>query len=115
MKINVCSETEILHMRGEGVHTSFIDCVELLKEQKDIEVCVNNEGVGDVMHSHTYGPYFFWRGLKYKGKRVYTVHVIPDSIKGSLPAWKILMPFVKWYFKKVFSYADVCIAISPMV
>jgi 1,2-diacylglycerol-3-alpha-glucose alpha-1,2-galactosyltransferase len=25
------------------------------------------------------------------------------------------MPLLKWYFKKVFSYADVCIAISPMV
>jgi len=25
------------------------------------------------------------------------------------------MPLVKWYFKKVYSYADVCIAISPTV
>jgi 1,2-diacylglycerol-3-alpha-glucose alpha-1,2-galactosyltransferase len=25
------------------------------------------------------------------------------------------MPLVRWYFKKVISYADVCIAISPMV
>ncbi len=115
MKINVCSETEMLHIRSEGVHISFIDCVELLKEKKDVEVCVNSEGIGDVMHSHTYGPYYFWRGLKYKGKRVHTVHVIPDSTKGSLPGWKFLMPLTKWYFKKVFSYADVCIAISPMV
>ena len=115
MKINVCSETKILGLQGEGTNTAFLNCVELLKEDKDIEVLINNDGVGDIMHSHTYGPYYFWRGLKYKSKRIYTVHVIPDSIKGSLPAAKLLMPFVKWYFKKVFSYADVCIAISPMV
>ena len=32
-----------------------------------------------------------------------------------LSAWKMWMPFVKWYFKQVYSYADVCIAISPRV
>jgi 1,2-diacylglycerol-3-alpha-glucose alpha-1,2-galactosyltransferase len=115
MKINVCSETEILNMHGEGVSTSFLNCVDLLKESKDIEVLINNEGVGDVMHCHTYGPYYFLRGLRYKGRRVYTAHVIPDSAKGTFPAWKLLMPVFRWYLKKVYSYADVCIAISPMV
>src|ERR1035437_686697 len=105
MKINVCSETALLKMKGEGVHTAYMNCVELLKENSDVEVLINNEGLGDIMHSHTYGPYFFWRGVKYKGKRVLTVHVIPDSIKGSIPAWKLLMPFIKWYFKQVYSYS----------
>jgi 1,2-diacylglycerol-3-alpha-glucose alpha-1,2-galactosyltransferase len=115
LKINVCSETALLKMRGEGVNTAFVDCVELLKEQDDIRVVVNEEDHGDVMHSHTYGPYFFLRGMRYPKKKVLTVHVIPDSIKGSLPWADKLMPFVKWYFKQVYSYADVCIAISPMV
>jgi len=115
MKINICSETKILHMKGEGVNTAFLNCIELLKDKEDVEVLINNEGIGDIMHSHSYGPYYFLRGLRYKGRKVYTVHVIPDSIKGSIPAAKLLMPFVKWYFKQVYSYADVCIAISPMV
>ncbi len=115
MKINVCSETKILNMQGEGVNTAFLNCVELLREDPDLEVVINNEGVGDIMHSHTYGPYYFLRGLRYRQRKILTVHVIPDSIKGSIPAAKILMPLVRWYFKKVFSYADVCIAISPMV
>lgn len=29
--------------------------------------------------------------------------------------WRLFMPFVKWYFKQVYSFADVCIAISPAV
>lgn len=113
-RVHVVSETEYM-MKGQGVHTAFVDCVALLKSQDDLEVLVNQQGWGDVMHAHTYGPYFFWKGRRYPGRRIYTVHVIPDSIKGSLPAWRLLMPFVRWYFKRVYAYATVCIAISPMV
>jgi 1,2-diacylglycerol-3-alpha-glucose alpha-1,2-galactosyltransferase len=114
LRVHVVSETEWI-MKGQGVHTAFVDCVDLLKSADDIEVVVNNRGQGDVMHAHTYGPYYFWKGLRYPGRRVYTVHVIPDSAKGSLPAYKLFMPFLRWYFKRVYSYATVCIAISPMV
>ena len=114
LKVHLVSETTYL-AKGNGVHTAFMDLIELLKENNDIQVVVNGEGHGDVFHCHTYGPYYFWKGRRYKGKRVFTVHVIPDSIKGSLPVWWMLMPFVKWYFKLVYSYSDVCIAISPMV
>jgi 1,2-diacylglycerol-3-alpha-glucose alpha-1,2-galactosyltransferase len=100
---------------GTGVHTAFINHSELLKEKGDVEVVINEEGTGDVFHSHTYFLYYFWKGRKYKGKRVLTAHVTPDSIKGSLPAWRLLMPAVRWGLKKVYSYADVCIAISPGV
>lgn len=114
MKIHVASETQYM-VKGNGVHTAFIDHVELLKSKDDIEIVVNNEGRGDVFHCHTYGPYYFFKGLGYKNRRIHTVHVIPDSIKGSLPLWQTFMPFVSWYLKQVYSYADVCIAISPMV
>ncbi|NWJ53011.1 MAG: glycosyltransferase family 4 protein [Bacteroidetes bacterium] len=114
MKVHVVSES-IYITKGNGVHTAFMELIELLKEKNDVEVVVNEEGHGDVFHCHTYGPYYFWKGLRYKGRRIHTVHVIPDSIKGSLPYWRIFMPFVKWYFKMVYSYADVCLAISPMV
>ena len=102
-------------VKGNGVHTAFIDHVELLNSKDDIEIVINNNGRGDVFHCHTYGPYYFLKGLRYKNRRVHTVHVIPDSIIGSLPMWPLFMPFVKWYFRQVYSYADVCIAISPRV
>jgi len=114
MKIHVVSETGFM-VKGNGVHTAFIDHVELLKSKDDVRVVLNNEDSGDVFHCHTYGPYFFIKGLRYKNRRVITVHVIPDSIKGSIPMWPVFMPFVKWYFRQVYSYADVCIAISPRV
>jgi len=102
-------------MKATGVHTAFLDHIELLKEKSDIEVVVNEEGEGDVFHGHTYGLYYLWKGRKYKGRRVFTAHVIPDSIKGSLPFWRLFMPFIRMGLKLVYSYADVCIAISPMV
>lgn len=114
MKIHVISETLFL-MKATGVHTAFIDHIELLKEKSDIEVIVNDEGYGDVFHSHTYGLYYLWKGRKYKGRRVFTAHVIPDSIKGSLPLWPLFMPLIRFGLYIVYSYADVCIAISPMV
>jgi 1,2-diacylglycerol-3-alpha-glucose alpha-1,2-galactosyltransferase len=114
MKIHVVSETAYM-IKGNGVHTAFVDHVALLNAKNDIEIVVNNEGYGDVFHSHTYGPYYFLKGLFYKHKRVFTAHVIPDSVKGSLLGWKIIMPLVKWYMKQVYSYADVCIAISKTV
>jgi 1,2-diacylglycerol-3-alpha-glucose alpha-1,2-galactosyltransferase len=114
MKVHVISESEFV-MKGTGVHTAFLDHVKLLREKDDIEVVVNGEGRGDVFHSHTYFLYYLWKGRKYKGRRVFTAHVIPDSIKGSLPLWKLFYPFVRWGLKTVYQYADVCIAISPMV
>ena len=112
--IHVISETAFA-IQGQGVHTAFVDCVELLKRHSDVEVVVNGEGWGDLMHAHSYGPYYFWKGHHYRGRRVFTAHVIPDSIKGSLPMGSLLMPFARWYLRHVYSYADVCIAISPTV
>jgi 1,2-diacylglycerol-3-alpha-glucose alpha-1,2-galactosyltransferase len=114
MKIHVISETPFT-MKSTGVHTAFIDHIQLLKEENDIEVVVNGEGTGDICHGHTYGLYYLWKGRHYKGRRVFTAHVIPDSIKGSLPQWKLFMPFIRMGLKAVYSYSDVCIAISPMV
>jgi 1,2-diacylglycerol-3-alpha-glucose alpha-1,2-galactosyltransferase len=114
MKIHVISETPFI-MKATGVHTAFMEHIELLREKDDVEVVVNDEGTGDVFHGHTYGLYYIWKGRKYKGRRVFTAHVIPDSIKGSLPLWRLFMPFIRLGLRIVYSYADVCIAISPMV
>lgn len=112
MKVHVVSETEFI-TGSHGIHSAFLDHIDLLDETDDVDVIVNGEGKGDVLHSHTYGPYFFWKGWQYKGRRIITVHVIPEAIAGSLPMQRYWVPFMRWYFKQVCSFADVCIAISP--
>ena len=114
MKVHIVSETEFV-MKATGVHTAFRDHVELLRGKDDVEVVVNDEGEGDVYHGHTYGLYYLWKGRKYNGRRVFTAHVTPDSIKGSLPLWWFFDPFIRLGLKLIYSYADVCIAISPRV
>ncbi|MFA6127197.1 MAG: glycosyltransferase family 4 protein [Bacteroidales bacterium] len=113
MKIHLVYEIE--KMRANGVNTVFVQMVDLLKKRSDIEVVINGKGRGDVYHAHSYGLLYFLWGLGYKGRRILTVHVIPDSAKGSIPGWQLMMPFIRWYFRQVYSYADVCIALSPTV
>ncbi|MDF2432740.1 MAG: hypothetical protein JWP44_2371 [Mucilaginibacter sp.] len=112
--VHMVSETAYV-TKGQGVHTAFLELAILLREDRHISIVLNNEGKGDIFHSHTYGPYYFWKGWTYKGRRVLTAHVIPDSIKGSLPLWRYLMPLARQYFKMVYSYADAVIALSPTV
>jgi len=114
LRVHVISETARI-AKETGVHTAFVDCVNLLRDSPDFEVIVNGEGWGDVLHSHTYGPYFLWKGLRYRGRRVFTAHVIPDSARGSFPLWRLLLPAIRWYLRGIYSYADVCVAVSPVV
>lgn len=114
LKVHFISETSF-GVKANGVHTAFLNLIDLMKEGNDIEVVVNDDGYGDVLHSHTYGPYYFWKGRKYRGKKIFTSHIIPDSINGSVPAAPLLKPILKLYLKIVYRYADVIISISPMV
>ena len=114
IRVHMVSETEWV-TQGQGVHTAFVELVQLLKTDPRVQVVINNEGGGDIFHSHTYGPYYFWKGRRYKGRRVLTVHVIPDSSRGTISFWKQLMPLTRAYFKAVYAYADFVIAISPTV
>lgn len=114
MKIHLVSSTDFM-AKGTGVHSAFVGMFDLLKEKNDVEVLRNQEGFGDIFHSHSYGLYYFLKSRKYKGRRIHTVHTTPATIKGSVVFPSLVLPFAKLYFKKVFNHADVCIAISPMV
>jgi len=114
LTVHMISETAYV-TQGQGVHTAFLELVELLKDEKNIRIVINNEGTGNVFHSHTYGPYYFWKGQRYKGRRIITAHVIPDSSRGAIPFWKQLLPITNLYLKLAYSFADVVVAISPMV
>jgi 1,2-diacylglycerol-3-alpha-glucose alpha-1,2-galactosyltransferase len=114
MKIHMVSETAF-YAKGMGIHTAFIDSVNLLRKNDEVDVVINNEGHGDVFHAHTYGFYYFWKGWRYKGRRIHTVHTTPETLEGSIPFYKLVKPFAKMFFRTVYNFADVCIVISPTV
>ena len=114
IRLHMVSETAYV-TQGQGVHTAYIELLELLTDVNNIAIKINGEGSGNIFHSHTYGPYYFWKGRAYKGRRILTAHVIPDSSKGTIPFWKQLLPLTTFYLKLAYTYADVVIAISPTV
>jgi 1,2-diacylglycerol-3-alpha-glucose alpha-1,2-galactosyltransferase len=114
MRVHMVSETAFC-AKGTGIHTAFIDLVNLLRKNDEVDVVVNSDGNGDVFHAHTYGFYYFYKGWRYKGKRIHTIHTTPDTLKGSIPFYNLVRPFANLYFKMVYNFADVCIVISPTV
>lgn len=114
MLVHLVSSTEFM-TQGTGVHSAFIEMKNLLKEKDDIDVITNGEGKGDIFHSHSYGLYYFFKSIGYRGRRIHTVHTTPDTLRGSIIFPDLIMPFSNLYFKMVYNHADVCIAISPAV
>jgi 1,2-diacylglycerol-3-alpha-glucose alpha-1,2-galactosyltransferase len=64
IKVHMVSETQWV-TQGQGVHTAFVELVQLLGTDARVQVVTNNDGGGEVFHSHTYGPYYFWNGWHY--------------------------------------------------
>jgi 1,2-diacylglycerol-3-alpha-glucose alpha-1,2-galactosyltransferase len=112
--LHIVSETAF-GITAQGVHTAFLDAVEMFAADPRLDVKVNEAGPGEVMHSHTYGPYYLRWARRYRGRSILTVHTIPDSVRGSLPLWRLFLPLARAYFRFAYSRATVCIAIAPYV
>jgi 1,2-diacylglycerol-3-alpha-glucose alpha-1,2-galactosyltransferase len=113
IRVNVISESG--GFEAQGVHTAFVDMIEALKQRDAVEVMVNSDKQADILHAHTFGPAYWRRRPSYKGRRVMTAHVIPDSFKGSLIGWRLWMPLASWYMKFAYNSADLVLAVAPHV
>lgn len=113
IRVNIISESG--GFKAQGVHTAFVDMVDALKKRPEVECQVNVPDQGDILHAHTFGPAYWTRRHKYKGRRVMTAHVIPDSFKGSLIGWQLWMPIAEWYLKVAYNSAEVVLAVAPHV
>jgi 1,2-diacylglycerol-3-alpha-glucose alpha-1,2-galactosyltransferase len=113
IRVNVVSESG--GFEAQGVHTAFVDMLEALRERPEVEVLVNSREKADILHAHTFGPAYWSRRGAYKGRRVMTAHVIPDSFKGSLVGWRLWMPIAEWYLKFAYNSAETVLAVAPHV
>src|SRR3954466_4242159 len=114
LKINVLSESEY-GGRGQGVHTAFVDTVEMLRKRKDVEVFVNSRKSCDVLHAHTFGPLYWALMGRYRNRRLMSAHVVPASMEGSLLGWQYWGKIFSRYIVRVYNSADVVIAVAPAV
>ena len=113
LKINVLSETALLGLEHQGGHTGFLDCVELMSRHPDLEVEVNSRTPADVLHAHSWGPLYLWRGIGLAKRRIFTAHVLPETAEGAMPFAKIGAPLIHRYLRLVYNYSDVVVAVAP--
>jgi 1,2-diacylglycerol-3-alpha-glucose alpha-1,2-galactosyltransferase len=113
-RINVVSESQYFG-QGQGVHTAFMDTVEMLRKQPGVEVLVNSTEACDVMHAHTLGPLYWALAPRYRHRRLLSAHVVPASMEGSLVGWKLWGGAFARFLKTAYNSADVVIAVAPAV
>ena len=114
IEVNIRSIAE--KVKGQGVGSAFEDHVKILRMSEKIRVFVNDEKIHDVLHVHTMDvPSFFeiWR-YKRAGKKVsISVHVVPDSLKGSLKIPGFLRKGFGVYLRYFYGSADRCVVVNP--
>lgn len=114
LRVNMISETTFT-VRGHGVHTAFKEMTSGLMAHPNVDVKVNTFRPADITHIQTIGGYsllHLWFG---SGKKVISVHVIPDSFTGSLRGAKYWYGLSAWYLRQFYGRADRLLAVSEEV
>jgi 1,2-diacylglycerol-3-alpha-glucose alpha-1,2-galactosyltransferase len=112
LTVNLISESVYLP-KGHGVHTAFLNTMEMLKEKK-VQVLVNSRQKADITHIHTVGP-FAWYKLISSKNTVVSAHVIPGSFEGSLVLTSYWLGSAKQYLSYFYNKADLVLAVAPKV
>lgn len=100
-------------VRGHGVHTAFIEMTKGVSALPQLDVIVNKFRKADVTHIQTIGFYSALHLISPRGgKKVVSVHVIPDSLIGSIKgaekvAW-LSKAYLTWFYGK----ADMLLPVS---
>lgn len=103
-------------IKGQGVGTAFEDHVRILKKSNKIKVFVNDKRFHDILHVHTMDvPSFMeiWRYKKSGRKVSVSIHVVPDSLKGSLKLPGFLRKGFGIYLRYFYDSADKCVVVNP--
>src|SRR5688572_15073425 len=106
LKVNMISESTFT-VQGHGVHTAFQEMTDALRASGQADVVVNKFRRGvNITHIQTFGPYsllHLWFG---SGKKVVSVHVVPDSLVGSIAGAKYFYGLAKLYMRLFYGRAD---------
>ena len=108
------SETSRFGLTAQGGHTAFLDCVDLMRTHPDLEILVNSNEPCDLLHSHSWGPFYLSKGVAYGGRRVLTVHALPETAEGALPFMgPATRPVVRAYMRAIYNFSDLLVAVAP--
>jgi 1,2-diacylglycerol-3-alpha-glucose alpha-1,2-galactosyltransferase len=115
IKVNMISESTFT-VQGHGVHTAFLEIADALNARPDIDLMINKfRRRAGITHIQTFGPYALLQLWFGSGKKVISVHVVPDSLVGSIAGAQYFYGLAKWYMRVFYSRADLLLPVSKMV
>lgn len=114
--VNMMSSAE--KVAGQGVGGAYLELMNLLENraQKELKITKTLRTKNpDITHFHTIDPHFFLAAQfkKYTGRRIGYVHLIPDTLDGSLDLPKIVEIVVKKYLIKFYDKMDHLVVVNP--
>ena len=115
IKITLISESTFT-VQGHGVHSAFVEMHAALDARPDTDVIITKFRRGaDITHIHTFGPYSLAHLLFGPGKKVISVHVVPDSLIGSIKAAEKFIGSARRYMRFFYGRGDLLLAVSNTV
>lgn len=113
LRINMLSKADSVD--GQGVGSAYLEQVALVKECSDIfDVTVNQRGAKfDIVHVHTINPQYFCKMNK-RHVNVCYVHMLPDTLDGSIKLPKLLFRLFKKYVIAFYRKADEIVVVNPI-
>lgn len=113
--INMLSSAD--KVKGQGVGSAYTEQVELVRKglQDRYNVVTNKLKLADIMHYHTFDLQFYFLSsiAKFKGVNVGYVHLLPETVDGSLefpaPIKKIFYKYIISFYKKM----DYLVTVNP--
>lgn len=117
-KIHVNMMSSADKVAGQGVGGAYIELMNLLQNraQKELKITKTLRAKNpDITHFHTIDPHFFLAAQfkKYTGRRIGYVHLIPDTLDGSIDMPKIAEKIVKKYLVKFYDKMDHLVVVNP--
>lgn len=113
LRINMLSKADTVD--GQGVGSAYLEQVALVRECDDIfDVTVNHPGSNfDIVHVHTINPQYLSKMNK-RHVNVCYVHMLPDTLDGSIKLPKLLFKLFKHYVVKFYRKADEIVVVNPI-
>ncbi|MFA7110716.1 MAG: glycosyltransferase family 4 protein [Bacilli bacterium] len=113
LRINMLSKADSVD--GQGVGSAYLEQVALVKECDDIfDVKVNQGGSKfDIVHVHTINPQYYLK-MNNRHVNVCYVHMLPDTLDGSIKLPKGLFKLFKRYVTKFYRKADEIVVVNPI-
>lgn len=113
ISINMLSKADSVD--GQGVGSAYLEQVALVKECDDLfDVSVNGRGNKyDIVHVHTINPQYFYKMNK-KSVSVCYVHMLPDTLEGSIKLPKLLFKILQKYVVRFYKRADEIVVVNPI-